>query len=467
MEPDKPQQPKQRLDDGAEPAWRPAAPLAGGPAAPQAWPPAIPISEAPGATQTWPSGAPAPRIPNGPPAWSPANPNPADVGAQPPAPTGPQGGRPGPAQTWQPRPPLAAPAPNELGVRTPNPLGVRPATPLGVRPATPLGVRPATPLGVRPVAPLGGGADPRPRPPANPLSAGGAAPLGARAATLPAGSGATPLGPRAATLPAGGGATPRPPSRTGAIYRGVPLPIRVVGWIALAVVCGWVIGATAPTAIERLGAVAAIQPGLLAWYSVRALGFLAYFVLAASVLYGLLLSTKILDTIAHRPVSFALHKDLAIVALILASLHGALLVFDQSFDFTIRSILVPFASPYAPVTVGIGQLAFYASIVVTASFYVRRYIGQRAWRILHYVTFLAFIGATFHGIASGSDSGSAWAFWVYLVPATASIFLITYRIVISVSSRIERARDRKAGIGAPLGPVRGPLDRPGAAPGGF
>jgi DMSO/TMAO reductase YedYZ heme-binding membrane subunit len=241
----------------------------------------------------------------------------------------------------------------------------------------------------------------------------------------------------------------------------------MAGWVAVAVAVGAVLGATGPTAVERIGAVAAIQPGLLAWYTVRALGFLAYFVLGASVLYGLLLSTKILDTIAHRPVSFALHKDLAIVAMILATLHGALLVFDQSFNFTPRSIIVPFASPYSPITVGIGQLTFYASFVVTASFYVRRHIGQRAWRVLHYVTFLAFIGATFHGIASGSDTGSGWAFWVYLVPTTLSVFLLTYRIVVSVATRVDRSRDRRAGIPPMLGPVRGPLDRPGAALGGF
>ena len=332
----------------------------------------------------------------------------------------------------------------------------------------------------RPVAPpAGGGAAPQWRP-AGVTSSSMAAPLGVRRANppivaqvAPSAVGPTtaptrlrPAGGIAAPL-AGGGSPARPLSRPGAIYRGVPLPIRVAGWLGLAVVLGAVLGATAPTAIERIGAVAAIQPGLLAWYSVRAMGFLAFFVLAASVLYGLLLSTKILDSIAHRPVSFALHKDLAIAAMILASLHGALLVFDQSFDFSPRAILVPFASPYSPVTVGIGQLTFYASAVVTASFYVRRHIGQRAWRVLHYVTFLAFIGATYHGIASGSDSGSSWAFWVYVVPATASVFLITYRIVVSMSARVDRSRARRAGIPAPLGPVRGPLDRPGAAPGGF
>ena len=179
---------------------------------------------------------------------------------------------------------------------------------------------------------------------------------------------------------------------------------------------------------------AALQPGLLAWYSVRALGFMAYLVVAGSVVYGLLLSTKILDAIAHRPVTFALHKDLAVVGVVLAVLHAVILLADSSFAFTPRAILVPFASPYAGLWVGFGQLAFYGLAVVTASFYVRRQIGQRAWRLLHYLTFLVFVGATGHGIMAGSDSGSNWAFWIYLVPATATLFLLLYRIVVSISA---------------------------------
>ncbi len=318
-------------------------------------------------------------------------------------------------------------------------------------------------LGPRPIATANPLLRPRLRHPSagapTPATSGNVVPLARPIGAAPDGSPVSPPGTRPGPS--------RPPTRAGAVYRGLPLPIRVVGWFGLAALLGAVIGATAPIAVVRINQVLAIQPGLLAWYSVRALGFLAYFVLAASVLYGLLLSTKILDAIAHRPVSFSLHKDLSIVALVLASLHGALLVFDESFDFTVRSILLPFASPYAPVEVGIGQLGFYVSVVVTASFYVRRHIGQRAWRVLHYVTFLAFIGATYHGIASGSDTSTNWAFWGYVVPATASIFLLTYRIVLSVSSRVGRSRARRAGIPASLGPVRGPLDRPGAATGGF
>ena len=233
------------------------------------------------------------------------------------------------------------------------------------------------------------------------------------------------------------------PVRRGPVYRGLPRPVQAVAWLALAAILGSVIGATLPEALRALGATAALAPGKLAWYGVRATGFLAYFAVAGSVIYGLLLSTKLLDAIAHRPVSFALHKDLALVGLALSGLHGLLLLGDHTYTFTPAAIAIPFASPYAPAAVAVGQLAFYVMAIVTGSFYVRRQIGQRAWRTIHYLTFLGFVGVTLHGITSGSETSAPWATWAYLVPTAAAVFLLVYRVVVSVSQRPET---RTAGL---------------------
>ncbi len=233
-------------------------------------------------------------------------------------------------------------------------------------------------------------------------------------------------------------ARPRP-IRRGPTYRGLPRPVQAIAWLATSAILGVIIGSTLPEALRALGATAALAPGKLAWYGVRATGFLAYFAVAGSVIYGLLLSTKLLDAIAHRPVSFALHKDLALVGLALSALHGLLLLGDHTYAFSLLAITIPFASPYAPAAVAIGQLAFYIVAIVTGSFYVRRQIGQRAWRTIHYLTFLGFVGVTAHGIASGSDTAAPWAVWAYLVPVAAVVFFFTYRVVVSVGQRRDTA----------------------------
>jgi sulfoxide reductase heme-binding subunit YedZ len=220
-------------------------------------------------------------------------------------------------------------------------------------------------------------------------------------------------------------------------YRGLSSRTRLLRWGLFAMAVVIILVATAPAAWDAIARVAALSPGKLPWVATRLVAFLSYFAIAGSVVYGLLLSTKILDSIAHRPVSFALHQDLAAIGLGLAGIHVILLGLDSTVPFSFGDMLVPFAAPYRPLWVGVGQLTLYVTGVVVASFYVRRRIGQRAWRTLHYVTFLAFAGATFHGIAAGTDSGSMWVQWLYLGSMATVAFLLTYRIGMSLVERAE------------------------------
>lgn len=217
-------------------------------------------------------------------------------------------------------------------------------------------------------------------------------------------------------------------------YRGLDPRTRWLRWGLVAVAVGIVLGTTGPSAVAALGRAAALEHAKLPWYASRVLAFLSYFALAGSVIYGLLLSTKLLDAVAHRPISFTLHQDLAAVGLGLAGVHGILLGLDRSVPQTVAQILVPFSGPYRPLWVGAGQTAFWLMAVVVASFYLRRRIGQRAWRLLHYTTFLAFAGATIHGLLAGTDSRQAWAWWSYVGPTVAVVFLFAYRVTASLTA---------------------------------
>ncbi len=221
----------------------------------------------------------------------------------------------------------------------------------------------------------------------------------------------------------------------GVRYRGLDPRTGRARWGLAAVAVGIVAGTTGPAAVRGLAAVLDANAQSLPWLFERLFAWLAYLAVAGSVVYGLLLSTKLLDAIAHRPISFALHQELAAFGLGLAGIHGVLLGLDRTVPFSLAQIVVPGLAPHAPLAVGLGQVALYLMALVTASFYVRRHIGQRAWRTLHYLTFLAFAGATAHGIAAGTDSGAAWARGLYLGAAVLVAFLLTYRIVMALGAR--------------------------------
>jgi DMSO/TMAO reductase YedYZ heme-binding membrane subunit len=218
-------------------------------------------------------------------------------------------------------------------------------------------------------------------------------------------------------------------------FRGLNPRTRWLRWGLLAIALGIVIGSTGPRAADALAVAWESNRATLPWVFERLFAFLAYFAMTGSVVYGLLLSTKILDVIAHRPITFALHQDLASAGLGLAAVHGMLLALDKTVPFTLAQIAVPGLAPYAPIWVAAGQVAFYLMAIVIGSFYLRRRIGQRAWRTLHYVTFLAFVGATAHGVMAGSSSDTPWAWWTYVGSTIVVVFLLVYRISLSLSGR--------------------------------
>lgn len=223
-------------------------------------------------------------------------------------------------------------------------------------------------------------------------------------------------------------------------YEGLSPRTRLLRWGLFGLAIALVLYATAPKAAGVAVDWVTAHQDSLPWYATRILGFLAYGALTISVVYGLLLSTGILDRIAHRVVSFALHQDLSAIAIGLTALHGAVLALDTFVPQSVRQLIIPFTGPYRPEWVGIGQITFYLMVVVYASFSVRRRIGQRVWRLLHYTTLLAFAGATAHGLMSGTDSPAAWAFGAYLISTVAVVFLLIYRITLGLAGTIRPAQ---------------------------
>jgi predicted ferric reductase len=221
----------------------------------------------------------------------------------------------------------------------------------------------------------------------------------------------------------------------GVKYEGLSPRTRLLRWSLFLGIVAVVVAGTGGTAVGTVSRWLGEEYERLPWYVTRITALLSYLALTGSVIYGLLLSTKILDRIAHRAVSYTLHQDLASIGLALALVHVAVLTVDRSVPFEPLELIVPFTGPYRPLWVAFGQIALGLTLVVLLSFYVRRRIGQSAWRQLHYLSFLAFLAATAHGLMAGSDTQQSWVFLGYLAMSAIVVFLLTYRIVLSVAAR--------------------------------
>jgi predicted ferric reductase len=184
------------------------------------------------------------------------------------------------------------------------------------------------------------------------------------------------------------------------------------------------------------GSLAGAQPKVF-WYLSRSTAFVAMGMLWASMMLGVGITNKMARLWPGAPAAFALHEYLSLLGLGFAAFHGLILLGDQFSNFSLFQILIPFATTnYFPFWVGLGQLGFYAWAILVASFYVRKHIGQRTWRVLHYVSFLAYLGALVHGLASGTDSSLGWVQGFYWLTGGSFLFLFTYRMV---NSLVEKA----------------------------
>lgn len=165
------------------------------------------------------------------------------------------------------------------------------------------------------------------------------------------------------------------------------------------------------------------------WYLSRASGFVAYVLLWGSVMWGLLLSTGLGRAWMRPQQLLDAHQFLSTIGAGFACFHGLVLMGDRYISFPLRAVIVPFAATYEPLLVGCGQIAIWLSLLLIVSFHVRRRIGGRVWRRLHYASFAAFWLAFAHGILLGTESATPWASGLYLCTAGPVIFLSLHRIL--------------------------------------
>ncbi len=166
------------------------------------------------------------------------------------------------------------------------------------------------------------------------------------------------------------------------------------------------------------------------WYLSRMSGLVAYTLLWLSMLFGLGITSKLARLWPGGPGAFDLHQFTSLLGLAFALFHALILIGDNYIGYTLFQVLIPFASTgYRPIWVGLGQVGFYLLLIVSLSFYVRQTIGHRAWRLIHYLSFILFLLALVHGLMSGSDTTAPLVRGLYWASLASLVFLAIYRVL--------------------------------------
>lgn len=158
---------------------------------------------------------------------------------------------------------------------------------------------------------------------------------------------------------------------------------------------------------------AASNPQAL-WYMTRGFGLMTLLLLTASMVIGMTQIVRLATPGAPRFVIAGLHKNISLLAVVFLAVHIATAVADPYAPIGVVDAFVPFAGKYRPIWLGLGAVATDLLIAVTLSSLIRRRVGYKAWRIIHWSAYACWPVAIVHGLGTGSDARVGWVQLLYV-----------------------------------------------------
>ncbi len=236
--------------------------------------------------------------------------------------------------------------------------------------------------------------------------------------------------------------------------------LRTIGIIALvASLYGAVLGVIWLS--QSNGGVSQTVSGLFAmnsvqawWYVTRAAGLTSYILLWLSMIWGMAIASKIFAPAVEGSYSYDFHEFLSLLGLGFVILHVTVLLLDKYLPFSVWQVLVPFVDSYRPLWVGLGVIGFYIFLLVTVTFYMRQSIGSNAFRSIHMLSLLGYLGATLHGLFAGTDSALPITTFIYAGTFLVVVFLTAYWLVMRRLNKPVEKKTPQPAVMKPAYPAR-------------
>lgn len=186
------------------------------------------------------------------------------------------------------------------------------------------------------------------------------------------------------------------------------------------------------------------------WYTTRAAGAVSLVLLSGVVVLGLLARLRVEGRGWPRFLSAALHRDLALTALVFLTLHIVTAVVDPFTHLGLIAATVPFGSYYRTFWLGLGTISLELMIAIAVTSLLRYRIGHRVWRAVHWLAYAAWAMAVLHSIGTGSDTMSKWMIAIDAVCIISVGAAVVWRLVAAPRDPLaieRRAAALRAGAG--------------------
>jgi hypothetical protein len=144
------------------------------------------------------------------------------------------------------------------------------------------------------------------------------------------------------------------------------------------------------------------------WYLTRATGVVALLLLTMALVLGVLSSVRWRTGRMPRFVVGGLHRNVTLVAIAFVAVHVLTTVADGYAPVALTDAVIPFVSPYRPLWLGLGTVAFDLLLALVITSLLRQRLGFRMWRAVHWLAYASWPVALVHAFGAGSDARFGW-----------------------------------------------------------
>lgn len=175
------------------------------------------------------------------------------------------------------------------------------------------------------------------------------------------------------------------------------------------------------------------------WFLSRASGIVAWGLLCATIVWGILLSTRLMRQVDRPAWLLDLHKWFAALSIAGVAIHLAALVADSYVEFGWRELAIPMASTWQPGPVSWGIIATYFLIVIQLTSLLMKKLPRRFWYLIHLTSYVMFAMTSIHAFAAGTDASND----LFLIFGAMLITLVIALTVVRVLYAIRPAKHER------------------------
>ncbi|WNZ09918.1 ferric reductase-like transmembrane domain-containing protein [Streptomyces sp. 11x1] len=172
------------------------------------------------------------------------------------------------------------------------------------------------------------------------------------------------------------------------------------------------------------------------WYASRASGTLALLLLTATVVLGIVSGGRSRPRRIGRFELGVLHRNLSLLTLTFLVVHVVTAVLDPFVHLEWAVSVVPFGASYRPLWLGLGTAGLDLLLAVAVTSGLRRRLGARRWKAVHWLAYAAWPLALLHGVGTGTDTRLPLQLWLYAGCVGAVVPAVWWRLVKAAPGRV-------------------------------